>query len=40
MYGICGFNFEDKNLLKNMSNLLKHRGPDDEGFYIDSEVSL
>jgi len=40
MCGICGFNFEDKNLLKRMCSIIKHRGPDDEGYYTDSNVSI
>ncbi|NPV50432.1 MAG: asparagine synthase (glutamine-hydrolyzing) [Candidatus Methanofastidiosum sp.] len=40
MCGINGFNFEDKNLIKKMNHLLKHRGPDSNGHYIDSKVSL
>ncbi|MHA1439373.1 MAG: asparagine synthase (glutamine-hydrolyzing) [Promethearchaeota archaeon] len=40
MCGICGFNFDDKNLLKRMCNLIQHRGPDDEGYYNDSMVSI
>jgi len=40
MCGICGFNFEDKSLLKKMCDLIKHRGPDDEGYYVDSNISI
>ena len=40
MCGINGFNFEDKNLIKKMNQLLKHRGPDSNGQYVDSKVSL
>jgi asparagine synthase (glutamine-hydrolysing) len=40
MCGICGFDFEDKNLLKKMCELIRHRGPDNEGFYVDSKVSI
>lgn len=40
MCGICGFNFEDKSLIKKMCNLIIHRGPDDFGFYTDLDVSL
>ncbi len=40
MCGICGFNWENKELIKHMSNLLKHRGPDDCDSYIDKDISL
>ena len=40
MCGICGFNFEDKKLIKLMTNSLERRGPDDEGYYLDKNISL
>jgi len=40
MCGICGFNFEDKKLLTSMCNLIKHRGPDDFGYFTNSKISL
>jgi asparagine synthase (glutamine-hydrolysing) len=41
MCGICGtYGFSDKALLKRMCDIIFHRGPDDEGYYIDSEVGL
>jgi len=40
MCGICGFNWSDKSLLKQMTNILYHRGPDEEGYYIDTKISL
>ena len=40
MCGICGYNFEHKKLIKKMCNRIFHRGPDDEGFFIDANVSL
>src|SRR3989338_476610 len=40
MCGICGFNFEDKKLLKSMTNEIMHRGPDSEGHYTDKGISL
>ncbi len=41
MCGICGFvGFEDKNLLKDMTKSLAHRGPNGSGFFIDKNVSL
>ena len=40
MCGICGFNFDDRGLLKSMMSVIKHRGPDDFGVYIDTKFSL
>ncbi|MFX1384037.1 MAG: asparagine synthase (glutamine-hydrolyzing) [Promethearchaeota archaeon] len=40
MCGIAGFNFEDKVLLKKMCDIIRYRGPDDEGYYTDSHVSI
>lgn len=40
MCGIVGFNFGDKNLIKRMANTLQHRGPDQEGYYVDNHISL
>lgn len=40
MCGICGFNWEDKRILKEMTDSLIHRGPDQLGYYTDSSVSL
>jgi len=40
MCGICGFNFEDKDLLKKMMTVLKHRGPDGQGKYVDKNISF
>lgn len=40
MCGIAGFNWSDSILLKKMTDSIKHRGPDDEGFYCDTNVSL
>jgi asparagine synthase (glutamine-hydrolysing) len=41
MCGICGFyGFEDINVLKKMVKILAHRGPDDNGFYVDENISL
>jgi asparagine synthase (glutamine-hydrolysing) len=40
MCGIAGFNWNDSGLIRSMTNLLVHRGPDDLGFYIDKHISL
>jgi len=40
MCGICGFNFENKKLLQNMTDSIKHRGPNASGHYTDKGVSL
>ena len=40
MCGICGFNWADKVLIKKMAEVISHRGPDDEGFFVDNHMSL
>ncbi|MBI2251256.1 MAG: asparagine synthase (glutamine-hydrolyzing) [Armatimonadetes bacterium] len=41
MCGICGFTgFKNEEILKKMSEILTHRGPDEKGFYIKDEISL
>ena len=41
MCGIFGFyGFEDRHLLLEMGRILKHRGPDDEGFFLDKNIGL
>ncbi len=44
MCGIAGVvNFKesvDVNHLHQMMNIIKHRGPDDEGFYVDNNISI
>ena len=40
MCGICGFNWESKDLIRSMVSVLIHRGPDDQGSFIDKNVSL
>lgn len=46
MCGITGkiyFDYQrpvDSNEMKRMTNVIRHRGPDDEGFYIDKNVGL
>ena len=40
MCGICGFNWEDKNLIRKMAYVIRNRGPDQEGYFVDKSVSL
>ena len=40
MCGINGFNWEDEDLVREMNKITRHRGPDDEGIYIDRAISL
>ena len=41
MCGICGiYGLEDKELINKMCKTLLHRGPDDQGIYTDSNISL
>ena len=40
MCGICGFNWEDKELTKSMVKILEHRGPDRGGIFTDKDTSL
>ncbi len=40
MCGICGFNWNDKKLIKIMTDIISHRGPDDEGYYLNKSVSF
>ncbi len=40
MCGIAGFNWEDRRVIKEMSDCISHRGPDAFGYYTDRSVSL
>ncbi|MFH1439615.1 MAG: asparagine synthase (glutamine-hydrolyzing), partial [Candidatus Woesearchaeota archaeon] len=40
MCGICGFNSENKELIRKMAAVIKYRGPDQSGFYLDANISL
>lgn len=41
MCGICGtYGFGNKTLLQRMCDTILHRGPDDEGYYVDHQVGL
>ena len=40
MCGICGFNWDDKELIRVMLEVMGHRGPDHTADYIDKDFSL
>lgn len=40
MCGIVGFNWPDQPMIKTMMDTVRHRGPDDEGLFVDEQVSL
>jgi len=40
MCGICGFNWSDKKKIKQLADLINHRGPEQEGHHVDENVSL
>ncbi|MBI1923531.1 asparagine synthase (glutamine-hydrolyzing) [Candidatus Poribacteria bacterium] len=46
MCGICGVYYQhperaiDKNTIQKMCNLMRHRGPDEDGFYLNGNVAL
>lgn len=40
MCAIAGFNFEDKSLIRKMCDVMAHRGPDGEGYYSGSSITL
>ena len=40
MCGITGFNWEDRNLIRKMTQVIAHRGPDGEGYFTDQGISL
>ena len=41
MCGICGFSgYNDHSTLQKMSDLIRHRGPDEEGFWSDGHMNL
>ncbi len=40
MCGIVGFNWKDEKLIKKLTHLLDHRGPDKQDFYIDDSLCL
>lgn len=43
MCGFVGFidkNITDKDVIKNMNDMIIHRGPDDEGYYVDDTINM
>lgn len=40
MCGINGFTFKDEQLIREMNQTIKYRGPDDDGLYTDEHVTL
>ena len=40
MCGINGFNWSDATLIKKMNQSIKHRGPDDDGYFVNKVLSL
>ena len=41
MCGICGvYGLDDKKLVKEMTDIIAHRGPDDHGYFFDEKVGL
>ncbi len=40
MCGICGFNWKDKKLIKSMNDVIRHRGPDQDGVYCCEDISF
>ncbi|MGV8168624.1 MAG: asparagine synthase (glutamine-hydrolyzing) [Candidatus Nanoarchaeia archaeon] len=40
MCGINGFNWKDETLIREMNKRIKHRGPDDDGYYTDNSLSI
>lgn len=40
MCGIAGFNFEDRELVQRMCDIMAHRGPDGSGYHTDKNITL
>ncbi|MFA6461400.1 MAG: asparagine synthase (glutamine-hydrolyzing) [Candidatus Woesearchaeota archaeon] len=40
MCGINGFSFEDKKLIQAMNHMIHHRGPDQQGTFVEEGISL
>ena len=39
MCGIAGFTWPDERLIRLMTGVLQHRGPDDSGLFVDDKVT-
>lgn len=40
MCGIAGFNWEDKDRIRQLADLLSHRGPEQQGYHVSDGISL
>ena len=40
MCGIVGFNWEDKDKIRELADLLSHRGPEQQGYHVADGISL
>ena len=40
MCGISGITSKNRNVVENMTEITCHRGPDDQGIYVDNEITL
>ncbi|RKY09582.1 MAG: asparagine synthase (glutamine-hydrolyzing) [Planctomycetota bacterium] len=40
MCGIAGFNWEDKDKIRQLADLLSHRGPEQQGYHVADGISL
>ena len=40
MCGISGITSKNRNVVENMTEITCHRGPDDQGIYVDDEITL
>ncbi len=40
MCGIVGFNWEDKDKIRQLADMLSHRGPEQQGHHVSDGISL
>ena len=40
MCGICGFTWENKKIIRQMTDIMAHRGPDSSGYFTDKNISM